>query len=397
MIGADAGGLAGGGGVRTGGTGGQSGGAAAWLSVATDGQPPAAVEIAAAWTGRELLVWGGSGTCTATGACAGGARYRPDLDQWLPISALGAPGARALAASAWTGSVLAIWGGRACGNASAVCGDGALYDPVADAWTKMEAAGAPSARGWATAVWTGNAIVVWGGQSMVGGSLLGDGGAYDPIMRTWQPVPSVGAPSARRYHSAIWTGREVLIWGGNADPARNLGLSDGAAYDPMTMVWRPMSAQGAPGTRWSHAALWTGKEMMIWGGVGCGANPSSASLEQCGDGALYDPALDAWRPVSSVGAPTPRSGHSLVWSGREALVFGGGGGTCLVGSGGLCADGGRYDPMADRWATLVPASADAARAGHAACFTGTDLLVWGGIGPGEGEAPRFDGARLALP
>ena len=47
-------------------------------------------------------------------------------------------------------------------------------------------------------------MVVWGGY---GSSIsLNTGGRYDPATDTWTPTSTVGAPSARSYHTAVWTG-----------------------------------------------------------------------------------------------------------------------------------------------------------------------------------------------
>ena len=34
------------------------------------------------------------------------------------------------------------------------------------------------------------------------------------VGETWLPTPTVGAPSVRRSQSAVWTGKEMIIWGG---------------------------------------------------------------------------------------------------------------------------------------------------------------------------------------
>ena len=32
---------------------------------------------------------------------------------------------------------------------------------------------------------------------------------------TWTATSTVNAPEARFYHTAVWTGREMIIWGGS--------------------------------------------------------------------------------------------------------------------------------------------------------------------------------------
>jgi hypothetical protein len=43
---------------------------------------------------------------------------------------------------------------------------------------------------------------------------LRDGKRYDPLADAWKDMPLLGAPDARQYHYCVWTGREMLIWGG---------------------------------------------------------------------------------------------------------------------------------------------------------------------------------------
>jgi hypothetical protein len=120
-----------------------------------------------------------------------------------------------------------VWGGA---SESGVLGDGAIYDPATDSWSAMEPEGAPSPRSLHTAVWTGQEMIVWGGGSHLG---LNDGGHYDPVGDTWTPTAASGAPSARYAHSAIWTGEEMIVWGGLqpfGDDGDMAPLADGKRY-----------------------------------------------------------------------------------------------------------------------------------------------------------------------
>jgi N-acetylneuraminic acid mutarotase len=92
---------------------------------------------------------------------------------------------------------------------------------------------------------------------------LNDGGRYNPAGNTWTPVSTAGAPAARIWHTAVWTGTEMIVWGGN-----NVGgiLGDGGRYNPAGNSWSPVSTAGAPAPRYQHTAVWTGSEMIVWGG-----------------------------------------------------------------------------------------------------------------------------------
>jgi N-acetylneuraminic acid mutarotase len=90
--------------------------------------------------------------------------------------------------------------------------DGGRYNPAGNSWTAVTTTGAPAARDLHTAVWTGSEMIVWGGF----GSGLNDGGRYNPAGNSWTAVTTSGAPAARFYHTAVWTGSEMIVWGGSA-------------------------------------------------------------------------------------------------------------------------------------------------------------------------------------
>ena len=44
------------------------------------------------------------------------------------------------------------------------------------------------------------------------------GGRYDPQSDVWAATSTVDVPGARRDHTAVWTGSDMLIWGGTSGP-----------------------------------------------------------------------------------------------------------------------------------------------------------------------------------
>jgi N-acetylneuraminic acid mutarotase len=118
------------------------------------------------------------------------------------------------------------------------------------------------------------------------------------------------APMGGRYrHHAIWTGDEMIVWGGQGGPS----LSDGAAYDPETDSWRGLPAAPLAGRHWA-SVVWTGRAMLVWGGY-----DNEHAFE---DGAAYEPAANTWRLLP----PAPISGrchNSAVWTGDEFVLWGG--------------------------------------------------------------------------
>jgi hypothetical protein len=123
-------------------------------------------------------------------------------------------------------------------------------------------------------------MIIWGGA---GGPDDNDGGSYDPVANSWTPTSTVDAPTARIVHSAVWTGTEMLVWGGE----NSIGpINNGGRYNPAFDSWAPLTTVGAPSGRFNHTALWTGNAMLIWGGQG---NPGDYS-----DPYSYTPSRDLY-------------------------------------------------------------------------------------------------------
>ncbi|HUR22859.1 MAG TPA: hypothetical protein VMZ73_03200 [Acidimicrobiales bacterium] len=318
------------------------------------------------WTGSEVIVWGE--------AQATGARYDPGTNRWrlLPASPL-AP--RQGAAAVWTGREMLVWGGR---SGDVVATDpGAAYDPVADKWRVLPRPPVRLRSGH-SAVWTGNEMLVWGGA----GDLprpphFADGAAFDPTTNRWRRLPQ--APLLRRAdHSAVWTGREMVVWGGGEIAGRITYYADGAAYDPSSRSWRPVTPSPLV-ARSGHTAVWSGTQMIVWGG--------RAQDGPTADGASWDPATGAWSALP-VAPLAPRAQHTAVWSGTEMLAWGGAGAGRR-----RFADGAVYNPAAGAWRRL-PGVLLSSRFDHAATWTGSAMFVWGGRSPGD--APPADGALFRL-
>jgi N-acetylneuraminic acid mutarotase len=302
-------------------------------------------------------------------AAAGLLRSGSRLDlSWQQRSSVGAPSVRSDAPAVWTGTRLIIWSGSAgSGPLNPYLNTGGLYDPASDSWTATSLSNAPVGRVDATAVWTGSRMLIWGGYNSAGqyGTLLNSGGAYDPASNTWAAISTSNAPSGRNQHSAIWTGSEMLIWGG--DPG-NTFVSDGGRYNPSTDIWQPISTNGAPSPRGQHSAVWTGSEMVIWGGV---YNTSANSIGYRDDALAYNPTTDSWRPLSTSNAPSGRNGQATLWTGTEMLVWGGGNPQLLN-------SGARYNPGSDTWFPITLTGAPIPRSAPGAVWTGSEMLVWGG-------------------
>jgi hypothetical protein len=150
-------------------------------------------------------------------------------------------------------------------------------------------------------------------------------------------------------------------------------LNDGALYDPAQDAWTPLADLDAPEPRMLAASAWDGRRFFVWGGL----SESGAPL---GSGGFYTPSTGRWSPATPAGAPAPRFGHSIVATGAGFLVWGGDDGSLAAFS-----DGGLSDPDTGLWTPLSDLGGVAAPTGrqsHTAVWDGARMIVWGGFGPG---------------
>jgi N-acetylneuraminic acid mutarotase len=374
----------------------------------------------AAWTGTEVIAKSG--------------RYDPALDQWTATST--PPRTRTGATRVWTGSRVVVWGGcwdQGVGGCQ-VDSRGEWYEPATNTWglinsglsstamdhvavwtgTHMVAqgggltftggsggiryhaasdtfvgtidiGGAPNTE--STLVWTGSAAIMFGGRS--GLSVSGTGLSSNPATGVWSSISLTGAPSARTAHTATWTGSQMVVWGGGTSTSMTTSNTNtGARYTPGADSWAATTLTGAPSARREHGAVWSGSEVLVWGGQ----NGTTALA----DGGRYDPIADTWLPISATNAPSPRYRHVTVWTGTEMIVWGGYNGTTWL------DDGGRYNPQTDTWTPIASSPTITARAYAGAVWTGTQMIVWGGqtsttTSTNTGAAYTPGGTWTALP
>ncbi len=238
-----------------------------------------------------------------------------------------------------------------------------------DTWgTPPTTTNAPADRYAHSAVWTGAEMIVWGGAEI--GTSFNTGGRYDPATDTWGAVTSTtgNVPSVRDHHTAVWTGTEMIVWGGSSYGGSL--LDTGGRYNPATDTWdAPTSVSfGTPLARYGHTAVWTGTEMIVWGGYSGGGWLNS--------GGRYNPSTDTWGAATAISASTPaaRVGHVAVWTGSNMVIWGG------VNNNGVLDTGGRYDPATNSWGAATASSGVVmgGRENATAVWTGTQMIVWGG-------------------
>jgi len=207
--------------------------------------------------------------------------------------------------------------------------------PRADPWYTLtsglnEFPPPPSARFGSAHVWTGIELVVWGGAQDDGAVRFDDGFTLDPLQRRWTAMPP-SPLKARYFPASVWTEKEVLVWGGWE--SQGTYLSDGAAFEPATGMWRMLPE--APITYGRSLSVWTGSEMLVW-------NPDD------GTGAAYNPTSDSWRRIGDAPFPLERA-NAAIWTGAEMIVLG------MSSDGGheeIRARGLSYQASTDAWAEL---------------------------------------------
>ena len=80
----------------------------------------------------------------------------------------------------------------------------------------------------------------------------------------WKPTSTEKSADARVLHTGVWTGNQMIVWGGINDHSGV--LNTGGKYDPSTDIWKPVTMEDAPTPRVFHTAIWDGHQMIIWGG-----------------------------------------------------------------------------------------------------------------------------------
>jgi hypothetical protein len=167
----------------------------------------------------------------------------------------------------------------------------------------------------ASAVWTGREMIVWGGVNRPtrgAPAPRSDGAAYNPATRKWRKIAR--APSeilGGGGPAAAWTGRRMVVYVGNSPD----GPAGSAVYDPRTNTWRRLP-KGPLGAREQYASVWTGRELLVFGGHSGDtyALPTAAAL---------NPATGSWRRLNALDAVIGLATvNGALWNGREAFVSG---------------------------------------------------------------------------
>lgn len=128
-----------------------------------------------------------------------------------------------------------------------------------------------------------------------------------------------------------------------------------------------------------HSLTWTGDRLIMVGGAGGDMT----------DGLLVDDPLawspaDGFEPMAKPPGPV-RNGHAALWTGDEVIIWSG---TTEPFGVGILTSGAAYDPATDQWRTLADAPEVLAKVNAEAVMVGR-MAVFAG-----GHAPRAEGDAL---
>jgi Kelch motif len=312
--------------------------------------------------GKSVFIWGGQDS--GGNALDNGAIYDPVGDSWtfLPRDT-GAPSARIMATAVWTGKVVIVYGGTDAAGTT-VFSDGASYDPGMNSWSPLPSSPPPSPRSAPFAFWDGTRAIFWGGVNATGNVSGAD--RFD--LKTWSVSSTTGDPGpllnpALGFNGSViymqggwlspnpiidkvysytsstdkwsvlakslsprvgafgtWDGARFVVWGGRSDTAL---LGDGSYLSGST--WTPVATLGAPGPRYSpfRRSGWSfsvraGVLAIMGGQVSLTGNGELAT-----NGATYDVGSSQWTAIASWPSAEAHEFGMGVWTGEEFLVWGG--------------------------------------------------------------------------
>ena len=345
------------------------------------GMSPPPVGFVARWRaaavamGDSVFIWGGS---DSTGMVLdSGAIYTPTTDTWTPVAKdANTLTARVFATAVWTGSVVIVFGGSDATGATPYK-DAALYDPVANAWSALPTAS--KARSSALGFWDGTRAIFWGG---IGATAAAVSGADRFDLTTWSASSLTGDPGALLSPASGWDGSTLYLEGGQLAGARTNKVF---SYTSNTDTWASLTASLT--ARSNAFGVWDGARFVVWGG-----RDDANMLHN--DGKYQQGAL--WYALSAMGAPGSRMAvprrQGWVFETSPGLIAIFGGQTSLIGQGTFTNTGYTYDVVNAKWATAASWPSAETHDYGVGVWTGDEFVLWGGR-TGATPTPTLTGER----
>ena len=142
--------------------------------------------------------------------------------------------------------------------------------------------------------------VLLGGVTVVVARSVTHEPAFSPRVGSsdvWRSLPP--SPLGPRANVVtVWTGNDVLVWGGYRGNPTDFTLQSGAVYDPTTDSWRKIAD----------------KQSAHPGAVGVWAKDRLYVLAKNG-GAQYDPRANAWHDIARLPGGMGGGFHAAAWTG----------------------------------------------------------------------------------
>jgi len=214
------------------------------------------------WTGSQLLIWAGStGDAAEQPPGRDGMAFDASSNTWVGIPPAPIPG-RSFPAYAWTGRELLTWGGwdgSYSGEEPGTLSDGAAYDPATKQWRVLPPSGLTGRA--PLFAWTGEELIVWGTSFRTRSRPL-DGAAYNPVSDSWRMIAE--GPIELTDAVGVWTGTEMIVFGaalhGGNFPETPTAI--GAAYNPASDTWRQLPESDIDPN--ANTASWLHDRLIAW-------------------------------------------------------------------------------------------------------------------------------------
>lgn len=242
----------------------------------------------------------------------------------------------------------------------------------------------PTARFGHAMVWDGSRIIMFGGGTAtpVASGNLAETWEFDGT--DWNQLAPATSPPARKYHSMVWDGTQVIMFGGATATSGASGTTDTWVFDGSD--WTDVTSGTAPPARFRHTMAWDGSRVIMYGGQTGSVVKRDTWKYEAGAWTQLTPTnhIDNIRKTLPGSGLDGRAGMPSVWDGARVVVFSGfsdsGGGGEFQTNPFFESGGGTWVYASSDWTQDGPTTNPAARWGQGFAVTDDDqkILMFGG-------------------